>query len=102
LPRRPLPVYNGHMKAIVIAAIVALYVVPLAITMLKGKFWTGYISVFAGGPLVSIVGACRLAKPGSWWETRMYDAHQRARSHARFSATPQAGYAAPPRSEVLR
>lgn len=83
------------MNGVVIAAIVALYLVPFAITMLKGKFWTGYISVFAGGPAITIVGACRLAKPGSWWEARMYDARQRARSHARFPGTPRADSAAP-------
>jgi hypothetical protein len=90
------------MNRLVIAAIVVLYLVPFAITMLKGKFWTGYISVFIGGPLVAIVGACRLAKPGSWWETRMYGASQRARSQARFSSTPQADYVAPPISEMFR
>jgi hypothetical protein len=90
------------MNRIVIAAILALYIVPFAITMLKGKFWTGMISVFILGPLVAVVGACRLAKPGSWWETRMYGAPQRARSRARFSGVPQADYVPPPISEMFR
>ncbi len=40
------------------------------ICMLKGKVVTGVIGIFIGP--VAIVGAIRLAKPGSWWATRRY------------------------------
>ncbi|WP_395106451.1 hypothetical protein [Actinomadura sp. SCN-SB] len=47
----------------------------------KGKLWTGVIGVFIG--LVALVGAVRLARPGSPWARRRYDEHKLARAAAR-------------------
>ncbi|MFI6483588.1 hypothetical protein ACIBH1_37050 [Nonomuraea sp. NPDC050663] len=41
-----------------------------SITLLKGKIWTGLIGLFVG--LFSIVGAIRLARPGSPWARWRY------------------------------
>jgi hypothetical protein len=40
------------------------------ICLLKGKVVTGVIGVVFG--IVALVGAIRLAKPGSWWDTHRY------------------------------
>jgi hypothetical protein len=54
------------------------------ICMLKGKFVTGIVGVMFEP--IAIVGAIRLAKPGSWWARRRYaDRPARmARAEARF------------------
>jgi hypothetical protein len=93
----------------------AFYLTVLAINLglsgicfLKGKFWLGAISLVIGGVFVSIWGVCRLAKPGSWWTTRLYDTPKRARVNARYAGTAQpAGgwqseYVAPPIAEMFR
>ena len=52
---------------------VAFLAVDLALSvicLLKGKVATGVAGVFIG--VVGIVGAIRLAKPGSWWAARRY------------------------------
>jgi hypothetical protein len=40
------------------------------ICLLKGKVMTGVIGIFIS--VVALVGAIRLAKPGSWWATHRY------------------------------
>lgn len=40
------------------------------ICLLKGKITTGVAGIFIG--IVGLVGAVRLAKPGSWWAARHY------------------------------
>jgi len=45
--------------------------------MLKGKFVTGVLGLFIS--VIALVGAIRLAKPGSWWAVRRY-ARQPARA----------------------
>lgn len=40
------------------------------ICMLKGKFVTGVLGLFIS--VIALVGAIRLAKPGSWWAVRRY------------------------------
>lgn len=55
------------------AVLSALGVVNLAFvvtTILKGKLPTGLVGVFV--PFVAIIGAVRVAKPGSWWARRRY------------------------------
>jgi len=51
-------------------AVIAVNLLLCAICLLKGKVVTGVIGIFIS--LVAIVGAIRLAKPGSWWATRRY------------------------------
>lgn len=46
-----------------------------AVTVLKGKVWTGMLGVFV--PLLLMVGAIRLARPGSPWARWRYRAGRR-------------------------
>ena len=54
------------------------------ICVLKGKNLTALVGIFL--PFAALVGAIRLAKPGSWWARRRYAAGSRRerRSNARF------------------
>jgi len=51
-------------------AVIAVNLLLCAICLLKGKVVTGVIGIFIS--LVAVVGAIRLAKPGSWWATHRY------------------------------
>ncbi len=59
------------------------------ICLLKGKVVTGIIGIFLQP--VSIIGAIRLAKPGSWWARRRYATRPRrlARAERRFGPSYQ-------------
>ena len=61
-------------------AIVAVDLVLSVVCLLKGKITTGIIGTVIG--LVAIVGALRLAKPGSWWATRRYASRPRRAARA--------------------
>jgi hypothetical protein len=61
-------------------AILAVDLVLSVICLLKGKITTGIIGTVIG--LVAIVGALRLAKPGSWWATRRYASRPRRAARA--------------------
>jgi hypothetical protein len=50
------------------------------ICLLKGKIVTGVIGVFIG--VVALVGAIRLAKPGSWWAAHRYASRPRRAGRA--------------------
>jgi hypothetical protein len=50
------------------------------ICLLKGKIVTGVIGVFIG--VVALVGAIRLAKPGSWWAAHRYAGRPRRAGRA--------------------
>jgi hypothetical protein len=76
------------MQPALIAAIVTLYFVPFLITMLKGKFWLGLVSMGIGGMFLTVPGATRLAKPDSWWALRFYDSAKLARARTRFEGGP--------------
>lgn len=54
--------------------------------ILKGRVVLGVVGVFV--PLVALVGALRLARPGSFWAHRWYrpGSRRRARAEARFPA----------------
>jgi hypothetical protein len=43
-----------------------------AVTLLKGKLWTGLLGLFV--PVLLVVGAIRLARPSSVWARRRYEA----------------------------
>jgi hypothetical protein len=63
---------------------VAIAVVLSTLAILKGKPLLGLIGVFI--PVVSLVGAIRLASPGSWWARRVYgSSRKRERAQARWS-----------------
>jgi lysyl-tRNA synthetase class 2 len=61
---------TGIAADVAIAIIIAVDLFFAVICLLKGKLWTGFFAVFI--PLVGIVGAVRLARPGSPWAHRRY------------------------------
>jgi hypothetical protein len=63
----------GNKASIAVIALTALIVLVLsAVAILKGKLAMGLVGLFV--PLVAIVGAVRLAKPGSPWARGRYAA----------------------------
>jgi hypothetical protein len=50
------------------------------VCVLKGKVTTGVIGIVIG--IVALIGAVRLAKPGSWWATRRYPGRPRLAARA--------------------
>jgi hypothetical protein len=71
--------------AVTLTLTVALLFVLATITLLKGKIWTGLFGLFV--PPLFIVGAIRLARPGSPWARWRY--RERARKLARASRREQ-------------
>ena len=69
---------------VALAIDIGLAVVFSTISIFKGKTATGVAGFFL--PLISIVGAIRLAKPGSPWAHRRYGEAKRARAEKRFPA----------------
>jgi hypothetical protein len=65
-------------------AAVAVSLLLSLICLLKGKITTGVVGVLIG--LIALVGAVRLAKPGSWWANRHYASRPRraARAERRY------------------
>ena len=63
-------------------AVIAVNLALCVICLLKGKVMTGVIGIFIG--VVALVGAIRLAKPGSWWATHRYGPRRAARAAARY------------------
>jgi hypothetical protein len=61
-------------------AVVAVDLVLSLICLLKGKITTGIVGTVIG--IVGLVGALRLAKPGSWWATRRYGTRPRRAARA--------------------
>jgi hypothetical protein len=55
----------GYVTGAVALAVLAVLFALAAVTLLKGKIWTGLFGVFV--PVLFIVGAVRLARPGSPW-----------------------------------
>lgn len=53
---------EGHHVA---AALLVVNLVLAVVTLLKGKIWTGLVGLFV--PVLLVVGAVRLARPGSPW-----------------------------------
>ena len=51
-------------------AVIAVNLLLCLVCLLKGKVMTGVIGIMVS--VVAIVGAIRLAKPGSWWAARRY------------------------------
>jgi hypothetical protein len=59
---------------------IAINLVLCIICLLKGKVVTGVVGVAIG--VVALVGAIRLAKPGSWWAARRYATRPRRADRA--------------------
>jgi hypothetical protein len=61
-------------------SVVAVNLLLCVICLLKGKIVTGVIGVFIG--VVALVGAIRLARPGSWWAVHRYASRPRRAGRA--------------------
>jgi hypothetical protein len=68
----------GHLA---IAASAVVHIAAILICVRKGKYSTAVLGVFL--PPVAWIGAVRLARPGSTWARRRYDAARGARAQAR-------------------
>ena len=66
-----------------IALVLTINLALTAICLLKGKVWSGVIGVYIG--LFALVGAIRVARPGSLWARRRYpeDSRKLAKAIAR-------------------
>jgi hypothetical protein len=64
---------------------IGFHLVMAVLCFLKGKLATGLIGIVV--PAVALVGAVRLAKPGSTWALRRYGERKRERARGRFGAT---------------
>src|SRR5690606_9834541 len=58
--RSGLPVHGGFAVAVLVINLLL-----AVVTLLKGKIWTGLAGLFV--PVLLVVGAIRLARPGSPW-----------------------------------
>lgn len=67
----PFGAERGNQAAAEFWFAIALNVVFVVLTFLKGKLKLALAGVVF--PLFAMVGAIRLAKPGSWWSRRFYD-----------------------------
>jgi hypothetical protein len=81
----PFDVSHNASSTTTLAVAVVTDVVLAAVAIVKGKPVLGLIGIFV--PLVSLVGAVRLAAPGSPWARRLYDPSGRklARAQARWT-----------------
>jgi hypothetical protein len=69
-------------------AVIAVNLLLCVVCLLKGKVVTGVIGIVIS--LVAIIGAIRLAKPGSWWAAHRYASRpRRARRAARRYDQPR-------------
>ncbi|MDH6142514.1 MULTISPECIES: phosphatidylglycerol lysyltransferase domain-containing protein [Kitasatospora] len=80
-------------------AVAGVLLVLVVVSLLKGKLWTGLLGVMI--PLLAVVGAIRLARPGSPWARWRYRSRPRrmaraerreARVHRRLMAVKTAAY----------
>jgi len=65
---------NPVVFAVSVALVVAVTLALAAVTLLKGKIWTGLFGLFV--PVVLVVGAIRLARPASIWARTRYQASE--------------------------
>ena len=81
----PFDVSHNASSITTLAVAVVTDVLLAAVAILKGKPVLGLIGIFI--PLVSLVGAVRLASPGSPWARRLYDPSGRklTRAQARWT-----------------
>ena len=69
----------GARWIVVVGTLIA--IAAVVVCGMKGKYRLALLAVFV--PVVAIVGAIRLARPGSRWFTRRYDAAKQGRATAR-------------------
>ncbi|GGU90235.1 hypothetical protein GCM10010275_28720 [Streptomyces litmocidini] len=63
---------------------IALNFLIVLVTLVKGKLRMAVFGILV--PFVAIVGAVRLARPGSWWSRHLYGRRHRARARSRLRA----------------
>ncbi|MFF0554978.1 hypothetical protein ACH4ZU_35130 [Streptomyces sp. NPDC020472] len=63
---------------------IALNFLIVLVTLMKGKLRMAVFGILI--PFVAIIGAVRLARPGSWWSRRLYGRRHRARARSRIRA----------------
>ena len=61
---------GSNLARAAVAFFIVVDVVPVVITLIKGKIWTGVFGLFV--PILAFVGAIRLARPNSPWARRRY------------------------------
>ena len=61
---------QGDLFVVSLVGVVIINLALAAVTLLKGKTWTGLIGLFI--PIMLLVGAIRLARPSSVWARRRY------------------------------
>jgi hypothetical protein len=65
-----------HLEAFAgIAVALAVNLALMAVCLLKGKIWCAVLGVYIG--VIAVVGAIRLARPGSYWARSRYPAGSR-------------------------
>lgn len=81
----PLGTGGGDDSRVALSIAIALNLVMVLITALKGKVFLATFGVFI--PMVALVGAIRLAEPGSIWARRRYrpDSKKRRRAEERYA-----------------
>jgi len=75
---------NSSSSVTTLAVSVLIVLLLAAVAIFKGRLFFGLIGIFI--PLVSLVGACRLASPSSPWARRFYAAggHKLAEAQVRY------------------
>jgi hypothetical protein len=72
---------DTHLEAFAgIGIVLAVNLAFTIVCLLKGKIWCGVLGVYVG--LVAVVGAIRLARPGSYWARSRYPAGSRKLARA--------------------
>ena len=69
------------VSVISVVLTLALHAGFIVVCLLKGKYRMALIGIFL--PPVALIGAIRLAKPGSWWARRWYSPKRLRRTEAR-------------------
>jgi hypothetical protein len=70
-------------QLIFVGATVGGIVVAGLVTLLKGQYLVFVLGLAVAG-MIWVVAACRLARPGSYWEGRFYGADKQGRVRHRY------------------
>jgi len=71
---------QGSLFVVSLVAVVVINLALAAVTLLKGKIWTGLIGLFI--PVLLLIGAIRVARPASVWARSRYAARPRTMAKA--------------------
>ena len=86
-PDKDLAYQVGYLLGL--GTILALFASTAVICFLKGKSVFGILGVlallFGGFNLWALIGACRIAKPTSWWARKKYGPEKMDVAHRRFT-----------------